>query len=108
MARVSLNGDAEKPSSEAVKLKPGAPLKHRDVGDAKVVDSCQKEMLTGSGTSPRERNMMQSTKLKGVGDLKNILSSDMEMQNLEFAQLVFGLSLVQNFSLHSLSSPVEW
>jgi hypothetical protein len=25
---------------------------------------------------------------KGVGDLKTVLTSDMEMQNLEFAQLV--------------------
>ena len=41
--------------------------------------------------------MVQSTKLNGVGDLKNILTSDMEMQSLEFAQLVFGLVLVQYF-----------
>ena len=41
--------------------------------------------------------MLQSTKLKGVGDLKSTLTSDMEMQSLEFAQLVFGLALVQYF-----------
>ena len=34
-------------------------------------------------------------KKKGVGDLKSALTSDMEMQSLEFAQLVFGLALVQ-------------
>ena len=35
--------------------------------------------------------------MKGVGDLKSTLTSDMEMQSLEFAQLVFGLALVQYF-----------
>ena len=43
----------------------------------------------GSGTSPGERGLLQSTKMKkGVGDLMTALTSDMEMQNLEFAQLV--------------------
>ena len=41
--------------------------------------------------------MLQSTKLKGAGDLKTALTSDIEMQSLEFAQLVFGLALVQYF-----------
>ena len=41
--------------------------------------------------------MLQSTKLKGVGDLKSALTSDMKMQNLEFAQLTLGLALVQHF-----------
>ena len=46
----------------------------------------------GSGTSPRERNVLQYTKLNGVGDLKSVLTSDMEVQSLEFAYLVFGLA----------------
>ena len=37
--------------------------------------------------------MLQSAKLKGVGDLKNILTPYVESS--EFAQLVFGLALVQ-------------
>ena len=41
--------------------------------------------------------MLQSTKLKEVGYLKSTLTSDMEMQSLEFAQLVFSLALVQYF-----------
>ena len=40
---------------------------------------------------------MQSTKMKGVGDLKSTLTSDIELQSLELAQLVFGLALVQYF-----------
>lgn len=60
-------------------------------------DTCQGKLLTGKGTSPRERSVLQSTKLKGVGDLKRVLTSDMELQSLELAQLVFCLALVQYF-----------
>ena len=41
--------------------------------------------------------MSQLIKLKGVGDWKNILTSDMEIQSLEFALIVLGLALVQYF-----------
>ena len=40
---------------------------------------------TSSGTSPKERSMLQSMKLKGVGNLKNVLTLYVEMQSLEFA-----------------------
>jgi hypothetical protein len=39
--------------------------------------------------SPKERIVLQLTKLKEVGDLKRALTSDMEMLSLEFAKLVF-------------------
>lgn len=55
------------------------------------------KLLPENGTSPRERSVLQSTELKGVGDLKSVLTSDMEMQSLEFSQLGFGLALVQYF-----------
>ena len=41
--------------------------------------------------------MSQSKKLEGVGVLKSTLMSDIEMQNLEFALVVFLLVLVQYF-----------
>lgn len=44
---------------------------------------------------PRQRNVSQSTKLKGVGDLKSALMADLEMQSLEFAHIFFSLTLVQ-------------
>ena len=59
-----------------------------------------RRVLTGSGTShslDRERYGFRSTKLNGIGDMDNILTSDMEMQSLEFAQLVFSLALVLDF-----------
>ena len=41
--------------------------------------------------------MLQSAKLKGIEDRKRAVIFDMDMQSLEFAQLVFGLALVQYF-----------
>lgn len=38
--------------------------------------------------------MFQSTDLKGVGDLNTSLTSDLEIQDLEFVLLGFGLALV--------------
>jgi hypothetical protein len=37
------------------------------------------------------------SKAKGVGGMKSTLTSDMEMQNLEFAMMVFDLALVRGF-----------
>ena len=53
--------------------------------------------LVTSGTSPRKMSLLQSTKIKGVGDLKRALTSDTEIQSLDFAQLVFCLASVQYF-----------
>ena len=66
-------------------------------------DTCRGELLTGSGSGPRDRCVLQSTKLKGVEDLKSTLTSDKDMQNFQFAQLVFGLVLVQYFLIMFLS-----
>jgi hypothetical protein len=41
--------------------------------------------------------VLQSPKMKELGNLPNILTSDIEMQSLEFAQLGFSLALVQYF-----------
>lgn len=41
--------------------------------------------------------MMQSTKVKEVGDLEWFFTSDTEVQSLEFSQLVFGPPLRQYF-----------
>ncbi|EGW10137.1 hypothetical protein I79_024307 [Cricetulus griseus] len=58
--------------------------------------TCPGKLLTG--VEPvQERSVLQSMKLKGVGDLKSILTTDTEMQSLEFTQLIFGLSLIPYF-----------
>ena len=44
--------------------------------------------------------------MNGVGDLKSILTSDMELQSLEFALLDFGLPLVYIF--HYFPFPRFW
>jgi hypothetical protein len=51
-------------------------------------DTCRRKLLTGSGTSPGEKFVALNKDKKGVGDLKTALTSDMEIQSLEFAQLV--------------------
>jgi hypothetical protein len=40
---------------------------------------------------------LKSTRMKGVGDVKSALISDMETWSLKFVQLVFCLALVQYF-----------
>lgn len=41
--------------------------------------------------------MLKSTRLKEVGDLKNTLTSDIKMQSLGFALLIFGFAFVHHF-----------
>ena len=50
-------------------------------------DANQKALLSGNGINPRKRSALQSQKMKEIRDLKSILTSNMEKQNLEFAQL---------------------
>ena len=45
----------------------------------------------------REGNQAKRKWVGRVGVLKSVLTSDLEMQSLEFAQMVFGLALVQYF-----------
>lgn len=59
-------------------------------------DTYPEKLQTQIGNSLRERSVLQSAKNKGVRDVKNTLVSVMEMQSLEFAQLVFDLALVQD------------
>ena len=89
--RVSLNKSLEKPLQEAVKLKPELSWRCWRCQSHGI---CAKESCYKGVEPAQEREVLQSTKLKGVGDLKNALTSDMEMQSLEFAQLVFSLALV--------------
>jgi hypothetical protein len=70
-------------------------------------DTCRGELLIGSGNSIRERSVLQSIKMKGVGDLKSVLTSDMERQNLEFALMFFSILWSSIFSLCSLFSLLE-
>jgi hypothetical protein len=58
-------------------------------------DTCQGELLTREWNQPKsKRYLLQSTELERIGDLKTILTSNTEMQILEFAQLGFCLALV--------------
>jgi len=60
--------------------------------------TCQGALLTGSGTSPRDRSISQSTKL----------TSDMEMKNLEFAQKVSVFFVISSLSPSLCSGMVTY
>ena len=90
-----------------MKLKPALPWKSQDVGHASARDTCSEKLLMENGTRPRQRSVLQPTKLNGVRDLKSILTSDMEMQTLEFAQLVFSSCFGPVFP-HYAPFPIFW
>lgn len=94
---VFLHGSLERTLCDTVKAKPIFLWRLQAIKDVRAIDYLSKNMLTGNKTSPRERSVLQPTKLKWVGDLKRALTSDMVMQSVEFAQLVFSLSLFLNF-----------
>ena len=77
--------------------------KTQDVGDARAMRFRQKELQTGCGT-----NVLQSTKVEGVGDLKGTLTSDMKIRNVEFTQLTFSLALVRCFRPTLPFPLLEW
>ena len=74
-------------------MKPRWPRRLHDVRNARVMVY----LLRNAASNSKERNVLQSTKLKGARDLKNILTSDMETLSLQFAQLIFDLAFVQYF-----------
>ena len=76
---------------KAVKLK--LPWRSQNVRDDRVMEY----LLRKDANNPGERSLLQSTAMKGVGELNSVLTLDMKMQHLEFAQLAFGLEFVQYF-----------
>ena len=89
---------------EVVKLK--LPWIPQDVRDVRIVGYLPRKAANREWNQPKRTKFVaagcqicqqQSTRMKGVGDLKSTLTLDMEMRSLEFAQLVFGLALVQYF-----------
>lgn len=66
------------------------------------MDSSPLELQTGSGTSPKEKSVLQTANIEGQSH-QNTLTLDTELQDLEFSQLAFGLSSVHYFLTISLS-----
>lgn len=89
-----------RPLHKAVKVKPGLPGRPQD---ARALGIPTEE----NTNSPRERCVLPSVKLKGVGDLESALIPDMEMQSLQFVQPFLGLALSSISSLCFLSSLLE-
>ena len=53
--------------------------------------TCSGKLHSGNKATRRARILPLWTKQKGFGDLKNTLTTDMEMQNLEIAQLAWDI-----------------
>ena len=77
---------------EAVTLK--LPWRPKDVKDARVERYLLRKATNREWKQPRRKKFVAVNEdEKGVEDLKTALTSDMEMQSLEFAQLVSCLAL---------------
>ena len=68
------------------------PWRHQDIQDARNVDYLLSKAANREWKQTK-RIVLQSTKMKGVGDLKSTLTTDMMIQSLELAQLVSCLFL---------------
>ena len=70
---VSLHAGLQRPLCETLKVKPGWPQRPQDVGDARV-EGCLPRRAADREWNHPKRCVLQSIKLKEVGDLKNTLT----------------------------------
>ena len=91
MAGVSLTRDTERPLCKTAKMNCGLPWRPQDVGDARAMGFLLRRTI-----SPRERRMLQSTKLKGVRD-EECFDIRHGVSGFEVCPAGFGTSLVQYF-----------
>ena len=84
--------DSQSLKQEAVTLK--LPWRLKDVKYARAMGYMLRNAANREWNQPRRKNFVAVNEdEKGVGDLKTALTSAMEMQSLEFAQLVSCLAL---------------
>jgi hypothetical protein len=76
---------------EAVTLK--LPWKPQDILDTRAVGYLLRKAANREWNQPRKKKCFAVKGEKGVGNLKTALTSDLEMQSWEFAQLVSCLAL---------------
>jgi hypothetical protein len=82
VAVVSLHGSIERALNEAVKMKPGLLLRSQNVGDARAVAYLPRRTANREWNQPKRKKCVAINKAKGIRDLKIMLTSDMEIQNL--------------------------
>jgi hypothetical protein len=71
---------------EAVILK--LPWRPQDVRNARAMGYLLRKAANGEWNQPKRKNLVAVNEDEGIGDLKTALTSNMEMQSLEFAHLV--------------------
>ena len=59
------------------------------------MQSLLRRTANGESNQPKGKKYVAVKKLKRVGDLKSVSTSDIETQSLDIAQLAFNLSLIQ-------------
>ena len=80
---------------ETVEVKHVLPWRPQEVGNGRIMGYLLRKPTDWCRTSPRERRVLQLTKLKGAGDLRSALTSDLEVQSLESAPVVVSRALIQ-------------
>lgn len=104
MSGMSLHGGLEWPLCEAVEVKPGLTWNLQDVGDARVVGRLLRAADTEANQFKRE--VLHSTKLKGIGDLKR---ADIRHGDAEYGVCLAGLqTCFSSVFLHYASFPSFW
>lgn len=92
MSGLSLKRGPERPLSESIKLE-------EQIGNSKMLEMPELGYLLKKAVehvwNQQKRNVLQSIKVKEVGELKNVLTSGIEKQNLRFALMAFSLALIQ-------------
>lgn len=75
----------KRPLCEAGKVKPALPWKPQEVGGARIVGYLPRKTAGQVRGRTNRETVLWAIRLKGHGKLKSALTSDVEMQNLEFA-----------------------
>ena len=88
---------------DSVKGKPGLPWRPQDVKDARAMGYLPRRAAKRKWEQPRREKCAVVNRGGKSRELKSMLTSDVEMQSWESAQLVFALALVQ-YLLTVLSS----
>ena len=84
--------DSQTMEQDAVKLK--LPRRSQNVSNARGMGYLLRKAANNEWNQPKRKKFVAVNKMKEGGDLKSMLTSDMEMRSLEFAQLVFSFVLV--------------
>lgn len=97
VSRLSLHEGPEKSLSEAVKVKLAFHWRRLDIEDARIMRHLPRAATDRRWNQPKTEKCDVVNKAERNWRPKSPLTSDVVMENLEFALLAFSLALVQHF-----------